>query len=470
MKVDRRGFIAGGLASLLAARRLYAKTDVRVVVVGAGLAGLVCVDRLKQAGIDATLIEGSNRVGGRVFSLRGHYPAGQVAELGGELLDSGHIGMMSLAARFGLQVDDLFAGRSDDSDRDTYVVEHEKLTRMQLAERFTPMARAMRDALASAEVDEIYRRKLNAMSIAEWMDHEPDVERATRCLIDAAYVGEFGLELHEQSALNLFELIDWENPTRFALFGDSDERYHIHEGNDAIASGLARGLSDIETSARLIALSLRPDKRYALTVTRDVKTWDIVADHVVLALPFSTLRDVDCSKSGIADDKLELIRKLGYGKNTKLMAGFEARVWNARGANGSVLTGDGLQTFWDTSRGQAGSAGLLTHFVGGEAARYAARGTAEERWREDLGYVEFLFPGVAKAYIKGSATRMCWEENLNARGSYACAMPGQYGYAQLAARREGNVHFCGEHTSFNFAGWMEGAVETGALAALEVIG
>ena len=54
-------------------------------------------------------------------------------------------------------------------------------------------------------------------------------------------------------------------------------------------------------------------------------------------------------------------------------------------------------------------------------------------------------------------------------GSYTCYRPGQWSYWQLEGEREGNVHFCGEHTSPDFQGWMEGAAETGAFVAAEVL-
>jgi monoamine oxidase len=62
----------------------------RIVIVGAGTAGLVCAYRLQQRGIGSRVIEASTRAGGRMFSLRNFFPEGQLTELGGEYIDSGH--------------------------------------------------------------------------------------------------------------------------------------------------------------------------------------------------------------------------------------------------------------------------------------------------------------------------------------------------------------------------------------------
>src|SRR5205809_6558085 len=79
----------------------------RVVIVGAGVAGLVCAYRLQQSGVPSRVIEASTRVGGRMFSLRNSFPDNQVAELGGELIDSEHKSLRNLAKELGLTLTDL---------------------------------------------------------------------------------------------------------------------------------------------------------------------------------------------------------------------------------------------------------------------------------------------------------------------------------------------------------------------------
>ena len=94
---SRRDFLAAGAAAALsvsfsrcASLPPASRRGERVVIVGAGIAGLTCAYRLHQAGVPVRVLEAQNRVGGRISSLRGHFPDGQVAELGGELIDTGH--------------------------------------------------------------------------------------------------------------------------------------------------------------------------------------------------------------------------------------------------------------------------------------------------------------------------------------------------------------------------------------------
>src|SRR5688500_1309030 len=65
-------------------------TNAKVIVVGAGLAGLTCAYRLNQAGVDATVYEANSRLGGRCWTRRGDFLENQIAEHGGELIDQGH--------------------------------------------------------------------------------------------------------------------------------------------------------------------------------------------------------------------------------------------------------------------------------------------------------------------------------------------------------------------------------------------
>ncbi|WP_200889534.1 flavin monoamine oxidase family protein [Cohnella kolymensis] len=77
----------------------------RIVIIGAGLAGLSCAYELKKAGYNAEIYEASERVGGRCWTRRGDFENGQLAEHGGEFIDSNHTHMLQLAQEFNLVVE-----------------------------------------------------------------------------------------------------------------------------------------------------------------------------------------------------------------------------------------------------------------------------------------------------------------------------------------------------------------------------
>ncbi|RZA18095.1 MAG: NAD(P)/FAD-dependent oxidoreductase, partial [Lysobacteraceae bacterium] len=115
----RRRLLQGAGASALLAgcqslpAPLRAGKDEEVVIVGAGIAGLTAAWRLRQQGVRVRVFEAQNRIGGRMLSLRNHFADGQVIELGGELIDTGHARIRALAGELGLTLDDLLDGDGD---------------------------------------------------------------------------------------------------------------------------------------------------------------------------------------------------------------------------------------------------------------------------------------------------------------------------------------------------------------------
>ena len=87
------GFVLAGCAQT---PRPIARSQEDVAIVGAGIAGLTAAWRLRQAGVAVRIFEAQNRIGGRMLSLRDHFPDGQVIELGGELIDTDHVRIRAL--------------------------------------------------------------------------------------------------------------------------------------------------------------------------------------------------------------------------------------------------------------------------------------------------------------------------------------------------------------------------------------
>lgn len=447
----------------------------RVAVVGAGIAGLHCAYRLQQAGANVSVFEASSRVGGRMFSSRDPAYDGQLFELGGELIDSNHATLMALAEEFEIALDDRLADASIQPD--VWFVNGAEVPETTVVEQFVAVAPAMASAVAAAddEDDDTAFNELDRTSLFDWLEHHvpaADYPELSAILI-SAYRGEFGLELEEQSALNLLYLIGSDEPDPFRIFGASDERYHAHEGSAVFPTRLAERLSPgtVKLRSQLTQLSGDDERGFDLLLKneQDGSTRSEHFEHVVLAIPFSVLRRVSLQVP-LSELKQQIIDELGYGTNAKVMGQFESRVWrDEQRKSGSVTSDLPLQQTWDTSIGQAGERGILTNFLGGRAGADAGAGEPEDYYTGILADLERIFPGAAAAYLAGSARRMHWPSYEHTRGSYTCYKPGQWSFWGSEGLREGKLYFCGEHTSVDFQGWMEGGAETGARAAGEVL-
>lgn len=479
--LDRRQFhalVLGALgATATGAAGCGSPADVSVAVIGGGIAGLHCAHRLNLAGVDVTVYEASDRVGGRMWTSRGQFDDDQVFEIGGELIDTNHLTMWALADELGLELDDRWADLTDDDPLEQYEVDGVLVSDEVIVTQYAQVAPAIAAAFDAAEEgsdDEF--DALDNTSMRDFLDEH--VGRTARpelyAILESAYRGEYGLEIDQQSCLNLVYLIDFETPDPFRIFGDSDERYHTHLGNDAYTDGLAAkiGAGRIALRHALTAVSGSDKKGYTLTfsVPDGEGEVTITADRVVFALPFTKLRQVNLRNTPLSDDKRALIEGLDYGTNTKVMGGFTSAVWRVDyGQTGSLTTDARVQQTWDTSVGQAGESAILTNFLGGKTGLDAGAGTADAWFVSVLPDLERVWPGAQAAYIAGSAQRMHWPTYTWALGSYTCYSPGQWAWWAFEGEREGNLHFCGEHCSLDFQGWMEGAAETGGLVAAEIL-
>ena len=446
-----------------------------VVVVGAGIAGLTCAWRLRQAGIGVRLYEAQQRIGGRMLSLRHHFADDQVCELGGELIDTGHARIRALAAELGIELDDL-AQDPTHAFGDVWFCEGRRHDEAEILRAFAPLAQAIaRDADTLPEEQITHAEPggceaLDRESISQWLDRQ-GASGWLRKLIEVAYTTEMGLECDEQSALNLLTFID-PGTEAFRIFGESDERFHVRGGNDRLVTALGDKLGDaIETGAVLESIAQSANGRYRLGFRRDAAAFEVKASRVVLALPFTTLRRVrmDVEMPAV---KRRAINELGYGTNAKLMIGFNERSWRTRHASSASSFSDlPLQTTWETSRMQAGSAGVLTNFVGGKHGVEIGEGSAKVQADKAARELDVIFPGLSAAREGMQQARMHWPTHPWTLGSYACYRPGQWTTLRGApGEAVGNLHFAGEHCALDNQGFMEGGVESGEWVAEAIVG
>ena len=140
-----------------------------------------------------------------------------------------------------------------------------------------------------------------------------------------------------------------------------------------------------------------------------------------------------------------------------------------RAASGATYSDNGYPASWEVSRGQPSAAGILVGYSGGLNADTFSQGTAEPQAAGCLGQIEPVLPGLAAAF-NGRATVDCWRRNAFSRGSYAYWQVGQYTrFAGSEGPQEGNAQFCGEHTSIDSQGYLNGATENGERVAGEII-
>jgi monoamine oxidase len=481
----RRQLIGGGagLAAAAAVSRLApaarAADSPRIVVVGAGLAGLTCAYRLKQAGHIAQVYEASDRVGGRCWTIRGAFANGQIAEHGGELIDQGHTAIRQLAQKLGLKLDNLLSAEKNGAEP-LYRFDGQPYSFEEATADIKAIWQQLHSDVSAASYPTLYNlstergRELDNMSITEYIERYVPGGLSSKLgqLLDVAYNIEYGGESSVQSSLNMLYLLAYSGQGNLRIFGPSNEKYHVVGGNDQIPELMAAALGgQITLGSELVAIRRNKDGSWALSFRQGGVTRSVTADRVVMAIPFSILRSsVDISKAGFSSRKLTAIREQGMGTNSKLHVQFTTRHWESLGCNGDTFADTGYQNTWDVTRAQPGTPGILVDYTGGNIGASFGSGTPSSRAQQFLGQLEPVLPGITGKW-NGRATVDYWTGYPWTKGSYSYWKVGQY-QAFAGVEREiegGSCHFCGEHTSIDFQGYLNGAVETGERAAGEII-
>jgi monoamine oxidase len=395
--------------------------------------------------------------------------------LGGEFIDSTHEEMLALMEEFGLEKLDTWAPEAASLKLETYFINGRHYTGEQAARAFVPLAKRIMEDYDSMEDVVDYKTEggggeLDRMSMAEYFDSI----KATgwmRELLDVAYVTEYGLAAEEQSAINFIFLIgtgDLEDNKAFDVLGESDERYKVRGGNQRVVDELARRLEQqIQRRHRLEAIKAK-GQGFTLTFQTDAGAVDEDADIVILAIPFTLLREVKVQVE-LPPFKQKAIQELGYGTNAKVLVGFKSRPWQKLGYSGATYSDQEFQLAWDNSFLQPGMPGGLTLYSGGKPGIDVGQGTAEEVATRLLKGIERAYPGTSRER-NGKVSRFHWPTFAWTKGSYACYKPGQWTtIAGAEGEPVGNLFFAGEHCSYDFQGYMNGAAQSGADTAKAVM-
>jgi len=465
-------------------RSAFAQGAPRIAVVGAGFAGLYAAYTLAGKGLAAQVYEAGSMVGGRVASLRNFFP-GQVVERGAELIDTTHTTLRGLANAFGLSLENYETQPGETS----YFFGGRLAQEAEVVAQYRDFTAAMNADLRrlsggpTADAYNAYDRQLDFMPLSEYL-----VSRGAapllRQVLDVAYTIEFGRQIDQQSCLSLLFFAQASRRSRFTPFGQfSDERFHIVEGNDAVATGLASRLpSPVRFGHRLVRVAALADG--SLRLSFEVGGRIIETDHAaaILALPAPVMRSIvfDASVALPAFSR-SAIAGMDYGTSTKMMIGFRGRPWLERhGSNGGSYSDlPNHQSTWETnySAAIAGQRGVLTDFSGGNrGARLDPRRLQREAG-SFLNDLDRIWPGSAALASRNARGEILahlenWSLNPNVGGGYSNNQPGYFTTleGQYAKPARANLVFAGEHTDsfYSAQGFMEGALLSGARAAEQI--
>ncbi len=445
-----------------------------IIIIGAGLAGLCAADTLRKAGVSCTVYEASNRTGGRILTARNNLFPNAVTELGAELIDSDDTELHSLIREFGLELTDLHSSHSSNLAT-TFYFEGKVYREADIVREISPVLDHVSSELQQLQFDDAHQREtmratIDAMSIESYFVHL-GLTGWLRAFLETAFVAENGLELGDQSALNFLTTVGLDvSDGTFSVYGSSDERYTIKGGNDQLIGHLTeRNQRNIHTS-HVLEMVQQMGSAYSVTLRHGERVFDVRADYLILALPFTILRNIPL-RTNLPKRVQDMISNLSYGENAKVMVGFKEQFWSKHNANGVLYTDLPAQLVWPNTTNQDVRGGGLTFFSGGATCRMLGRMHRESCASFLINELSKVWPEAATS-ASGRILRMHWPSMPWIRSSYSSFGPGQwtrYSGVLSSGFHNNTLYFAGEHCSDTDRGFMNGAAATGRQAAENVL-
>jgi monoamine oxidase len=440
-----------------------------VVVVGAGLAGLMSARDVARAGASVAVLEARDRVGGRLLSES--LGDGKVVEAGGQWVGPTQDRVLALAAELGLETFPTFTEGANLLELDGSLSRYSGtiprlgpavLADIALARRKVDKLAAEIDADApwrSADADE-----LDAVTFASWLRRGMRTAKARRLMAIAGRTV-WGAEPGELSLLHVLFYV--RSGHGFDMLMDVEggaQQDRIAGGSQLLTLRLAEQLGErVVLGAPVRRID---DSHRGLVVEADgVRAR---ASRAIVAIP-PPLRDRIDFAPPLPPVHAQLTQRMAPGWLVKCMAVYPEPFWRADGLSGEAISATGPATLTFDNSPPDGSPGVLLGFLGGADARRASTLTPHERSRAVLDCFARLFGERARACER--FIELDWAREQWSGGGPTCNMaPGGWtGFGRALRESAGRIHWAGTETASEWSGYMDGAVRSGEHAAREVL-
>jgi monoamine oxidase len=445
------------------------RIETETIVVGAGLAGLTAARRLVEAGHDAVVLEARNRVGGR--TLNHSFSDGTVVEVGGQWIGPTQRRMERLVRELALETFPTYNEGEHilqfGPTRARYRGTVPPISPLVIADMAQAQARFDRMAARvplEAPWTAPHAETWDTQTFETWIRRNAVTAKARSLLrlysaaVFAAEPGDFSL-LHA-----LFYTHSGGGVDMLAGTHGGAQQDRIVGGSQLIASGLAAQLGDrVHLSTPVRRIEQRGDKVFVLGDAQLV-----VAERAIVAIP-PTLAARIVYDPPLPAFRDQLLQRLPAGSVIKCNVVYDTPFWRDDGLTGQATRDRGpVKVTFDNSP-PSGTPGIMLAFLEGEAARKLGRVHADERRLAVVESLAELFGPKARTPV--DYVELDWSAEEWTRGCYGAHFPTgvwtQYG----RALREpvGRIHWAGAELATVWAGYMDGAVQSGERAAAEVL-
>ena len=447
------------------------EAGLHVVVIGAGMAGLVAAHELKRAGHRVTVLEAQQRVGGRVLTLREPFSEGLHAEAGAMRIPRAHLLTHAYVERFGIETAPFVMNNPEGFVH--FLGQKARRREFEGDPRSLGLDPADAERSVGHAWDEALAPLLARVEAGDWPGVVAECDRYSvrEFLEDVQGWSEtqielFGLVNHMESLFSssFLELLREEAGRWFT------DVVTIPGGMDLVPRAFLPGLwKELRFGAEVCAIEQTPEGVRVHYETDNLRQ-TVEGDAAIVAIPFSVLRHIEVTPE-FSREKQRAIRTLHYDQSTKVFLQFRKRFWEEDDGifGGASVTDLPIRAMYYPEHGRETGRGVLlaSYTWAQDAERWGAL-TPSDRVAQALENVALLHESAPRHFEVGASK--VWHHDPYAGGAFAMFEPGQQTRLhQHIIAPEGRIHFAGEHASLAHA-WIQGAIESGLRAALEVTG
>jgi monoamine oxidase len=461
------------------------KTNVpkKIIILGAGMAGLVSASLLKEAGHDVTVLEATDRVGGRIYTLRGDFKDGQYLEAGAMRIPHTHLLTMEYIKKFKLPTNEFINSTPND-----IIFIKDKKVRKQTYEQNPSILNfplyPHEKGKTAAELLQFAIKPLTDLIDQDPRRYWPWIIREFDKYSTDFYLryNPFGRSLSTGAIEMIKTLLTLEGLMELSflellreiliLFTPDIKFYEITGGNDKLPNAFTDQLQDNIYYGQYVKKIVQHDNQVTVhAVHKILEPTEITGDLVIVTIPFSVFQFVDIEpRNSFSENKWKAIRETNYAGSTKTGVQFRNRFWEKQGLYGGQTITDLPIKYVQYPSHNLGSDGpgvILGSYTWEDDAIPWDSLEEDNRLEYVLKNLAAIHGEEVYSDFQGGVSHS-WIRYPYSAGAFTMFKPGQI--TELVphiSTPEGRVHFAGEHTSTTHA-WIQGAIESGIRVAKEV--
>ncbi|KQL36178.1 amine oxidase [Psychrobacillus sp. FJAT-21963] len=456
----------------------------KILIVGAGMSGLVAASLLKEAGHNVVILEASKRVGGRVYTKRSPFINGQYMEAGAMRIPNHHYLTLEYIKKFRLPVNSFINSTPNDLIYVNGIKTRQYLYKQTPDILGYPVAPNEKGKTAVELIQPILQPvidfiNLNPLENWSWVIKEYDrfsMDEFLRYNPNGVTLSPGAIEMIKVllAIEGLSELAFLDLLREFMiLFNPNISFYEITGGNDQLPQAFLQQLKENIIYGQQMTKIVQYNNQVTLHTknTESLKPTEMTCDICILTIPFSILQFVDVEPhDSFSHNKWKAIRELHYVTSTKIGLQFKSRFWEDEGIKGGQTVSDlpiRFSYYPSHGIGKNESGVILASYTWEDDAIPWDSLSEENRIQQALKNLATIHgEQVYDEFITGAS--YSWAQNPYSGGAFTLFKPEQETELfPYLGTPEGRVHFAGEHTALPH-GWIQGAIESGIRVGHEV--